>query len=174
MLATLEGHTGQVTSVAFSPDGNTVLTGSIDRTARLWETASGKLLATLEGHTGQVTSVAFSPDGKTVLTGSIDRTARLWDIASGKLLATLEGHAGVVKSVSFSPTGRFVITYNTHGRVLIWSTSEMESDRLLGFYHATFEIGAAYWYDNTSVVLVDKGRPQLHTHLYELRLEGNW
>ena len=79
-MATLAGHTLQVFAVAFSPDGKLVLTGSVDRTARLWVVATDKPVATLTGHSGWVRAVAFSPDGKWVATGSEDRTARLWEV----------------------------------------------------------------------------------------------
>jgi hypothetical protein len=94
LLRVLAGHTDTVTSVAFSPDGTKILTGSMDQTARLWETASGKQLSTLEGHIDPIWKVAFSPDGSRILIGSRDQTARLWETASGRLLATLEGHTG--------------------------------------------------------------------------------
>ncbi len=101
--AVFRGHTESVVSVAFSPDGRTILTGSWDNTARLWDAASGQLLHTLEGHTGPVYRVAFSPDGRTALTGSDDATARLWDVASGQLLHTLEGHANLCAQYSLQP-----------------------------------------------------------------------
>ena len=69
-------------SVAFSPDGKRVLTGSIDKTARVWDAETGQEKAVLMGHT-PVTSVAFSPDGKRILTGSDDKTARVWDAETG-------------------------------------------------------------------------------------------
>jgi WD40 repeat protein len=69
-----------VRQVAFSPDGKTVLTGSWDRTVRLWEAATGQPLGPPLQHHGLVLAVAFSPDGKTVLTGSMDKTALLWQL----------------------------------------------------------------------------------------------
>jgi TIR domain/WD domain, G-beta repeat len=103
------GHAGAITAVAFSPDGKRVLTGSSDKTARLWDAGTGAAVATLEGHTDSVRAVAFSPDGKRVLTGSSDKTARLWDAATGAAVATLEGHTDSVRAVAFSPDGKRVL-----------------------------------------------------------------
>jgi WD40 repeat protein len=81
---TLKGHTAKVLSVAYSPDGKTLASGSIDQTIKLWDVATGKEQATLKGHTRYVASVAFSPDGKTLASGSEDRTIKLWDVTTGK------------------------------------------------------------------------------------------
>ncbi|PVH70818.1 hypothetical protein DL98DRAFT_577678 [Cadophora sp. DSE1049] len=97
-LQTLEGHTGPVESVAFSPNSKQVVSGSDDRTVRLWDAATGALQQTLEGHTGGVTSVAFLPDSKQVMSGSDDRTVRLWDAVTKALQRTLEGHTGPVRA----------------------------------------------------------------------------
>jgi WD40 repeat protein len=78
VVATLAGNTEPVSAVAFSPDGSRILTGSGDKTARLWDAATGEPVATLAGHTAAIHSVAFSPDGSRILTGSGDKTARLW------------------------------------------------------------------------------------------------
>ena len=114
---------GAVTAVAFSPDGERVLTGSDDNTARLWDAATGSAVATLEGHTGRVSAVAFSPDGERILTGSDDNTARLWDAATGAAVATLAGHAGRVSAVAFSPDGKRVLTGSADNTARLWDAA---------------------------------------------------
>src|SRR5262249_23512341 len=101
LRATLMGHSDAISSVAFSPDGQRVLTGSYDTTARVWDATTGQQKAALKRHTGEVRSVAFSPDGKRILTGSEDKTARVWDAETGQEMAVLKGHTAAVYSVAF-------------------------------------------------------------------------
>jgi WD40 repeat protein len=106
----LKGHTGEVVSAGFSPDGKRVVTASRDDTARIWDADSGKEIAQLKGHSGGVVSASFSSDGKRVVTASEDSTARIWDADSGKEIAQLKGHSGAVQSAGFSPDGKHVVT----------------------------------------------------------------
>jgi WD40 repeat protein len=81
-----------VNAVAVSPDGRFIVSGSDDRTVKVWELESGRLLRSLEGHTGGVNAVAVSPDGRFIVSGSSDRTVKVWELESGRLLRSLEGH----------------------------------------------------------------------------------
>ena len=122
-LATLapEGRTGWVYSVAFSPDGQTLATGSMDKTIRLWDVETRQQMATLEGHTDWVHSVAFSPDGQTLASSSGDLTVRLWDVDTRQLLISLEKSYGI--SVAFSPDGQTLATGRPSGIIHLWDVS---------------------------------------------------
>jgi WD40 repeat protein len=117
------GHTKNVTSAFFSPDGTKVVTASEDKTAKIWEVSTGRLLANLVGHTFGVTSAVFSPDGTKVVTASNDKTAKIWEVATGHLLINLEGHTFYINSAVFSPDGTKVVTASGDSTAKIWDAS---------------------------------------------------
>jgi WD40 repeat protein len=118
-------HDGTVYAVTFSPDGKLLISGSNDKTIRVWDLASGKELRRLVGHGQPVWSVAVSPDGKLVASGSFEEAAclRLWDLASGQELRRLNGHPSRVTSVSFAPDGKTLASTSHDGTVRLWDVA---------------------------------------------------
>jgi hypothetical protein len=99
----LLGHTGLVLSVAFSPDGKRLASGSVNKTLKVWDAETGQEKLTLKGHTDAVSSVAFSPDGKRLASASGDKTLKVWDAETGQEKLTLKGHTSSLSRVAFSP-----------------------------------------------------------------------
>ncbi|SIO28820.1 RNA polymerase sigma factor, sigma-70 family [Singulisphaera sp. GP187] len=138
LLRSMEGHTGSVFSVAFSPDGTKILSGSGwpwgDRTLRLWDVASGVeirrfLTATddpgAETHgprevPGEVHSLAFTPDGRQALSGGTGGIVQLWDLETGKEIRRLSGHTGTIYELAISPDGRRALTASRDKTARLW------------------------------------------------------
>ncbi|WP_017719520.1 WD40 domain-containing protein [Kamptonema formosum] len=121
-LRQLSGHENSVNSVAFSPNGKILASGSRDNTVRLWDVATGRQLQQLSGHKDSVYSVAFSPDGK-ILASRSGKTVQLWDAATGRELRQLSGHENSVESVAFSPDGKILASGSSDKTVRLWDVA---------------------------------------------------
>lgn len=122
-VKTLEGHTGEIVSVALSDDASSIVTGSSDRTVKVWSLKTGQLLSSLN-HDDRVRSVAISGNGKYIVIGCDNYSyAEVWDRESEQLVYTLHGHRGRISSVAISTCGRYVVTGSYDGTAKVWDIS---------------------------------------------------
>jgi small GTP-binding protein len=158
-------------SLAWSPDGRYLASGSRDCTVRLWAADSGELLHTFAGHTGGILSVAWSPDGRYLASSSWDRTVRLWATDSGELRRTLEGHTDRVLSVAWSPDGRYLASSSWDGKVLLWDDKTASELKVKPTYPAHSIVGV--FFQPAVLVVNSLGRtrlddPNIILHKFEL------
>jgi WD40 repeat protein len=122
----LKGHAATVYAIAFSPDGKYVVTGSFDKTIKLWEVATGKEIKTYDGHKNLVLSLAFHPTGHAIASGSSDNSVKLWDIPSSSPLREFLA-ADAVNRVALAPDGKILAAAGKDGSVKLWSTADGKS-----------------------------------------------
>ncbi len=152
LISEMKGHTNQIESVAFHPDGTRVVSASFDLTARVWDIATGKQLHALTGHRDWIYAVQYSPDGKRIVTASADGTLRLWDAETGVNLAVLQGHVGRVFGVRYV-SNREIVSIGADGTVRIWDPVTAERNgKLRG--HTNFVYGVAFDPDGERVASV--------------------
>jgi WD40 repeat protein len=161
-------HPAPLEALAGTPDGKTVLTGSLDGTARLWDATTGKLLHQLR-HDGPAFSVACSPDGRRLATGSTT-AARVWDAATGQPLTPPLRHAGGVSAVAFSPDGSRLLTASWDKTARLW---DVATGKRIGppLEHGEKVYSAAFAPDGQTIVTV-AGAKQMQTWHVPTRLDG--
>ncbi len=186
-LFTLSGYSNSVNSVAWSPDGkrlasgsgDNLASGSGDNTIKVWDAASRQVIHTLRGHTGYLFSVAWSPDGKRLASASGDATVRVWDADSGHETLTLSGHSGGVHSVAWSRDGKLASAGDN--TVKVWDAAN--GTNVLTFTNHTDRVDAMAWspdgkrlasgsWDNTVKVWEADSGKVIHTltnHTYWVR-----
>ncbi|MCY2954350.1 MAG: protein kinase [Planctomycetota bacterium] len=145
------GHTNPVQAVAFSPDGRMALSGSTDKTLRLWDVATGSQVRSFAGHTEGVYAVAFSPDGRSAISGSPDKSLKLWDVATGREIRSFTGHTDGVAAVAFSPDGRTAISGSKDKTLKLW---DVAAGKDIGNFtgHAQWVIAVAFAPDGRTAI----------------------
>jgi WD40 repeat protein/GTPase SAR1 family protein len=126
---TLRGHQNRILAIAFSPDGHTLASGSLDRTIKLWNPETYQCRLTLQGHQSWIWDIAFHPSSKTLASASYDRTVKLWDLKTGHCTHTLEGHVGSALSVAFSPNGQWLASGGYEQMLKLWNPESGECVR---------------------------------------------
>ena len=123
-INSLNGHATAIWSIDFNPAGDRIITGSFDRTFRLWDFINLTELSKFEGHSKSVLSVAFHPSKDLIASGSLDETIRLWDGTSHRVIHTFKGHSGNIYSLDFSPDGKYLISASRDHTIKLWDTGE--------------------------------------------------
>jgi len=165
-LMDVVAHTDGVTSVDFSPDGKTIVSGggafaagtSYDNTVKLWNASSGELVYTFKGHTDGITSVSFSSDGKRILSGSRDDTIKIWDAEYHDCLKTFEGHTGDVNDARWSENRDKILSCSDDDTIKIW---DVETGDVLHEFVDDYDVMSAAWSKDETVVVSGSERGKL-------------
>ncbi len=170
----LKGHTSQITSLAFSPDGMKLYSGSIDQSIRCWNVATGETeqVFNVLGSSAGVTSLAVSGDGTKLICGCLDATARVFNVQTGKETRMLKGHVGPVMHVAYAPDGLTVATASQDKYLALWSVSKGEVVKV--FQHPKEVTAVIYSADgNQLITSCADGRIRFcsATGVHDVRLE---
>lgn len=125
IIATYRGHTMRVTAVAWSPDGKYIVSGSLDKTVRVWGVNPSDHVQPFiyRGHSDGVAAVAWSPDSQRIVSGAYDKTVQIWDAFTGKQVTICRGHTDAVTTVVWSPDGKYIASGSADGTVRLWDAA---------------------------------------------------
>lgn len=124
IVRSLKGHESVIDGLTFGADSRTLISGSSDDTAIIWDVKTGQILSHLKGHTDAIYAVDISPDGWRAATGADDDTIRLWNIRSGGLIAELTGHTDDIPDATFTPDGRYLLTGSFDKSIRLWDAED--------------------------------------------------
>ena len=148
----LQGHSSDINAIAYSPDGNYIISGSEDKTIRVWNATTSQCVAgPLLGYTCGVICIAYSPDGAQIVTGGRDCTIRIWNATTGQCVAgPLQGHTYPVTSVAYSPNGSHVVSSSTDMTIKVWNVTTSQWVEIQRYTSCMMSV--AYSPDGTHIV----------------------
>lgn len=149
-LVIQNGHAAQVKTLAFSPDGRLIASGSFDYTIKLWNARTGELVRTIQGHADRVESVVFSPDSRMMASAGDDGNVRLWSVETGAQIRAIKAHGGRANAVAFSPDAGILASGGDDNAVKLWSVETGALLRTLNG-HTGFVASLAYSPDGATV-----------------------
>jgi WD40 repeat protein len=129
LIRTFLGHDKSIMAVAVTHDGNYALSGSDDKTLKLWDLNSGQEIRTFKGHTDSIRAVALTADGHYAISGSSDKTIKLWDLKSGQEIRTFEGHTDSIRAVALTADGHYAISGSSDKTLKLWDLNSGQEIR---------------------------------------------
>ena len=147
-----DGHIDSIKSVAITPDGKTIISGSADKTIKLWDINSRMCIKTLNGHTDSILLIAITLDGKTIISGSNDKTIKFWDIQSGECINTLEGHYSGVSSIVIAPDEKTIISNGSNYAITLWDKQSCEYIKKTLQWHTSYVNSVAITPDGKIII----------------------
>ncbi len=145
------GHSDFVYGCAWSPDGERIVSASMDHTLRVWDAKTGEGVLTLSGHDGSVLGCAWLADGERIVSASMDHTLRVWDAKTGESVLTLSGHSGAVNGCAWTADGKRIVSASGDGTLRVWDAKTGESVLTLSG-HSGFVLGCAWSADGERIV----------------------
>ena len=137
-------HNGSILSIAFSKDGNHIITTSEDKTVKMWDVSTGQLIGNFIGHSDYVYSASFSPDNRQIISCSRDYTIRIWDVKTSQLQKKLTGHVRQVVTVVYTHDGKKIVSGSTDKTIKIWNVSDGRLERTLeGHAHTVLSVAVS-------------------------------
>lgn len=143
LLKTLDGHSGTVKDLVFTPDGQRLITGSDDQTIKVWNVETGQQLLSLNGHTSAIKRLMIKSDGLILASASDDQTIKLWNLSNGQEIRTLKGHTSYLNAIVFSPDGQLLASASADQTVRLWNLATGQEVRIFTG-HSSYVNGIAF------------------------------
>ncbi len=150
------GHSHQINSIVYSPDGKIIVSVSDDKTIKLWNVKSGRLIKTLTGHAHQINTVDISPDSKFMVTGSADKNIILWDLKTMSIVWKNKKHLDQIRQTVFSPDSKFILSCASNDtKTYLW---DVKNGKLIKYFNNSYSFSTASFSPNGKLIALGGGQ----------------